>query len=220
MSGYLATEQAGKRVRSYVPSDLRETGQTNDPLFNRPLVQGSISTGVVEVRRPGSDLVERIEAWKPKQITKEGTTMSTRDKRLDTRLDQVAKMYDDGMTYDEMSRALKTSRSTIGKLIQKARQEGLLTTVRSQGPAPKTSKAMHDMHQRLVELEKRVETMFEDLRQEIGENKEKQDHMLKALSELTRRVADLESGMQHQPDLTRELIDLLRLAMGDRPKVA
>jgi len=44
--------------RSRYPKDLRDAGRPDDPLFERPLVHGRIDSGVVTVRRPGSDEVE------------------------------------------------------------------------------------------------------------------------------------------------------------------
>src|SRR5690606_38174353 len=44
--------------RSRYPKDLRDAGRPDDPLFDRPLVYGRIDTGVVTVRRSGSDEVE------------------------------------------------------------------------------------------------------------------------------------------------------------------
>jgi len=55
------------------PHDLREAGRTDDPLFSRPLVYGRIDTGVVEMRRPGSDVKERHEL---KTTTKEAPTVA------------------------------------------------------------------------------------------------------------------------------------------------
>src|SRR5690606_13302074 len=44
--------------RSRYPKDLRDAGRPDDPLFERPLVHGRIDSGVVTVRRPGSDEIE------------------------------------------------------------------------------------------------------------------------------------------------------------------
>lgn len=52
--------------RSGIPFDLRDSGSPDDPLFDRPLIRGTITPdgGVIEMRRPGSDEVERVEVRK------------------------------------------------------------------------------------------------------------------------------------------------------------
>src|SRR5690554_6484677 len=112
------------------PMDLRNAGPVDGPEFERPLVRGSIETGVVEVRRPGSDVVER-HAVKPRE--EESKTMATATsngamettaapaaetkraggQKVSPRFQVIVDMYNAGKSYRQIAEELGVAKVTV-----------------------------------------------------------------------------------------------------------
>src|SRR5690606_26060131 len=123
----------GKRPST--PLDLRESGSPDDPAFQRPLVYGRTDTGIVEIRRPGEEVVGRngvpfsmrsgrqvqTVAVTPRKRKAKTVGNDAADAEHSPELTRrVAELYNAGATWKEMMRELNTPSSTSSRHTKKA----------------------------------------------------------------------------------------------------
>lgn len=205
----------GKRPST--PLDLRESGSPDDPAFQRPLVYGRIDTGIVEIRRPGSDVVERNEVSFNMRSGREVQTMTvTARKQKAKTVDndaadaadipeltrRVAELYNAGATWKEMMRELNKPSSTISRHTKKARELGLITNLRSGSDRFTIQPGLKNVLDRLNSLERQIQSLETQLKDTNDTNaaaieriRNEIDIFSSGLVELTRRIEALEARM-------------------------
>lgn len=232
--------QAIYNTRNGYPRDLREEGNPHDEAFNRPIVYGRIDTGVVEYRRPGSDVVERVE---PKKRIKEvpaveaRTNNATEAAQGTNRLETVAKMYNEGATYEQIAQAIGLKRGSISRYVNRAMNEGLIDRGRNarRGGVERMEEVLArigSIEARLKEVEmskasvglKRL-SVSEGIEETLGEIRQELATLANGLAEITERVNALEGREEPKdadPDMTmtRQFMRLLELVLAGERKSA
>lgn len=118
--------------RSPFPS-LRMAGDLNDPAFDRPLVVGRISDGIVETRDRATGKMVRHNFKLPPR--KEPVTMTS--EQIEERMETVAEFYNNtDMTLREIAEEVGVSIGTVKNDVRLAKAKHLITEVRGAANEP------------------------------------------------------------------------------------
>lgn len=199
------------------PMDLRDAGRPEDPLFARPLVYGRIDTGVVEVRRPGSDEVERhvVKLAAPAVKSAAASPVLTTTRKGHVVMVEAVQMKKDvrpdvaAVTAIEVTETASTGDRVA--IVARLYREG--ATYRQMAEAIGVSdRSIHYYIQRAVEaglIEKRRTP-----KQVEKPNKDNLDEVMRLIQEIKRRIDDI--ALQPAPslalfeNLSRELDEVKR----------